>query len=625
MFSDHLPAVSTCNPFGDPDAAYLMALHDNVPPAVAPGASDPDAGTANLTEQTGVTGANASSDASAYGVRYTLGPTGAEGAATNATVLATGTCDLDSYLAQTGATMGMPITLHAPPLAPQYHAFCNSDGRSATFAHVDKVSLDASEARATAITGDTDRETGRDLQVGTDYSQPGTYVNSVTGFANTTNPAGSPAVPAPCPAASPAPPPATPTPTPAIGLPPPPDSEPTTCDQHLRPVQPFATGVSLPYLPASCGDNGTGSGRNESHAPLQAHGLPTSTPLKYPGSASVQCSFAQLMAIGHADQSSTSAGGPIAEPAAAMTATADATVVRNATDGSTATATAIVKNVAIGGFLHIDALKVKATALSHGRPGSNVPSYSCSVTGLTVSLPANVSFPSGVPTSIPEAPCSDSNVQAVTDALNGIFTGNLHIEFPRAPTIGDNPPGGVAGAVQRQSPRGYLSQVALSDLDQIQNTILTNDTSIEQPGLVVTYYLDNAYSRNHLVASFAGVAAAARYGIFQLNNMDTAVSDGPTSTLPDSGVVSPVGPGVATAGGAGSEPGSATPGGGGGGNNHRDLNPLAIARAVVDGFRFLFQHPQLIPSVLAVWLLFVGPGYLLTRRRALLSATEGAA
>ncbi len=625
LFSDHVPAVSSCNPFGVPDAAYIVVLHDNVPGASTPPVSNPDAGTTNVAEQPGVTAFNASSDASAYGVRYALGPSGAEGVMTNGTVLATGTCNLDSYVAQTGATMGFPLALQAPPLPPQYHAFCNSDGRTATFAHVDKVTLDGSEARATSITADTDNETGRDLSGGTDYSAPGTYSDSVTGFVNTANPAGGPPAPTPCPSAAPAP--GQPAPL-APGLPTPTSAGTTTCDQALNPAQPYLSGLALPYRPASCGDNGSEAKNNSAPAPLQLHGLPpndpSTNPLTYPGSASVRCSFIGQVASGHADQSSASVGGPLAEPASAMTATADAAVARTVSDGSTATATSTVKNISIGSFLHIASLTVSASAAAHGRPHTNPTDYSCTVTGVAVTLPTNVSLPPGVPTSIPSANCSDANVTALTDALNRILVGVVHIAFPAAPTIQNGPPGGMAGAVQRQSPGGYLSEVALSDLDQIQNGILTNDTSIEQPGLVVTYYLDNAYSRNHLVASFAGVAASARYGIFLLDNP----SSGTPSELgsgPDAGALgalpgtsgsgsSPL-PVVATGGGGGS---SQSPGGGG-------FSPLRVAQAIVDGFRFLFQHPELIPPVLAVWLLFVGPGYLLSRRRALLVATEGGA
>ncbi len=48
----------------------------------------------------------------------------------------------------------------------------------------------------------------------------------------------------------------------------------------------------------------------------------------------------------------------------------------------------------------------------------------------------------------------------------------------------------------------------------------------------------------------------------------------------------------------------------------------AIPGAIVDGVRFLLQHPAAIPPLLAVWVLFTGPAYLLARRRNLRVAVE---
>jgi hypothetical protein len=603
LISQHMLPGGPCQWQGPFDASSFVVFHDPRPVAGAPPAADIDGGTLNVAEQTGVTGANTSSDASAYGVRYVLGPAGVDGPVSVPT--GGGSCDLNADLSKKQASSNLPITLAAPPTSPQYHAFCNSHGRAATFAHVSRVALDASEVRADAVTGDTDRETARDLEVGTDYSQPGLYTDAVAGYVNTTSGVAGGVAPQPCPS-----------------LPPSsdPNQPPTTCDQDLVTVQPYLSGLALPYAPASCGDNGGGAQQGTSTAPLSPHGIPKNSPLTYPGSASVSCSYLQPLAEGRATQSSASVGGPISDPVAAMTVTADAAVSRTVSDGSVATATATAKDISVGGILHIASLATSATAKAHGRPGTNTPMYSCLIQGLDVS--SAVPLPDNVLRSIPSARCDDPNVQALTAALDSVLTGQLSIQFPIAYTQKQNPPGGADGVVQRQSPRGYLSQVALSELDQTQNAILTNDTDIEQPGMVVTYYLDNSNSRNHLVASFAGVAAAARYGIF---NLDDSGGDGGGSL--DSGA--PPGTGVVSGG-------DVNPPGDGGITPTTPLPPVqpvkshpqgigAVAQAIVDGFRLLFQHPGLIPPVLAVWMLFVGPGYLLSRRRALLNATEGAA
>jgi hypothetical protein len=461
--------------------------------------------------------------------------------------------------------------------------------------------MDASEVRADAITADTDRETARDLEVGSDMATPGRYTDAVSGYAN---PGGS----QPCP----------PAPTPAPGERP----QPTTCDKQIAPAQPYLSGLALPYAPASCGDNGNSPAQTNSSAPLQVHDLAPTNPLTYPGSASVLCSYGLPKAQGHADQVNTTIAGPLGAPVSAMSATVDATATRTAADGSMATATSTVKDINVGTFLHIAKLTAKSVVRAHGRPGSNEPFYDCEISGLTVTLPPALTLPSGVSAIIPQAPCGDGHVTALTDALNTMFTGQLNISFPPASSSPSQAPGGDLGVVQRASPDGYLSEVALSDRDQMQNAILTNDTSLEEPALVVTYYLDNAYSRNHLVASFAGVTAAARYGIFALDNSNGGGSTGGLDVpLPDSGVVAgALGSGPS---GPGDPPTAAAAGPSGSTGSPRATGLAAVPQAVLDGFRFLFQHPEFIPPVLTVWLLFVGPGYLLSRRRALLTATEG--
>jgi hypothetical protein len=584
------PAPGGCGA-PQPDASFLLAYHDSVPAAEEPPRASPDKATTDVAEQHGITGYNANADSSAYGMRYVLGPSGTDGFVAGS---GQGTCDLNADLSHLQATSSLLPILGAPPAPAQYHAFCNSHGRVATLAHVGKVTLDNSEARATAITGDTDRETAADLEVGTDYSSPGRYADATSGYVNT---AGSTQLPSPCPSAS--------------------DS--TTCDQYVGPVQPYLAGLALPYAPASCGDNGAGTQSATTTAPLQAHGQPDTSALTYPGSARVACSFDTQSAQGHADQSSAAVGGPIGAPAAAMTAIADASAIRTASDGSIATASSTVKDITVGSFLHIQSLTATASVRAHGRPGTNTPQYTCTIHGLMVS---GVKLPNNVPSTIATASCQSAEVQTLMDALNNVFTGQVNLAFPPAPRPSDNPPGGELQVVQRQSAAGYLSEVALSELDQVQNSIITNDTSIEFPALVVTYYLDNAEARNHLVVSFAGVAATARYGIFKLDNSDGAggMADGgslppATGTLPGDGS-SQIAAGTSPAGAAASVAAAQAPRGRGIG---------AVAQAIVDGFRLLFQHPELIPPVLAVWLLFVGPGYLLSRRRALIVATEGGA
>ncbi len=596
-----------CSPYGQQDASYLVLVRDSLPAATSPPVPDPDVATADIPEQAGVTDANAASDASAYGVRYVLGPSGTAGMVSAAPG---GTCDIASKVSQDQATSTLPLTVQAPPLPSQYHSFCNTSQRTATFAHVDKVSLDGLEARGDAVTADTDRETARDLESGTNVSRPGSYLDAVTGYANTTASsvvAQAPAVKDPCAAAPP--------PNPAS----PPPYEPATCDQQIAPLQPYVSGVALPYVPAACQDSGAGEDSQSSRATLQPNGLPATPPLTYPGSASTYCSIALHKATGHADQSSASVGGPLAAPTYAMVASSDAVASRSPSDGSMATAVSTVRDVSVGGILHIASITATAAVRAHGRPHSNRAAYSCDIQGLSVSLPNGVALPPGVPDAITHASCSDSSVQAVVTALNRLLSGVVHIEFPPAYTADDHPAGGDSALVQRESSRGYLSQVALSELDQTQNSILVNDTAIEKPALVVTYFLDNPNARDRLVASYAGVAASARYGIFALDDGGSGGSDavGGGGSAPLSGS-SPLDV-AATEPGAPPLPPATAP------------TPFAsstragwssVPQAIVDGLRFVLQHPQLIPPLLATWLLFLGPACLLWRRRGLLRATE---
>jgi hypothetical protein len=63
------------------------------------------------------------------------------------------------------------------------------------------------------------------------------------------------------------------------------------------------------------------------------------------------------------------------------------------------------------------------------------------------------------------------------------------------------------------------------------------------------------------------------------------------------------------------DPGTTVTGPGGGFQN--------IVASIVDGIRFLWQHPGLIPPLLAVWGLLAWPWYVLSRRRALTAVMGG--
>ena len=56
-----------------------------------------------------------------------------------------------------------------------------------------------------------------------------------------------------------------------------------------------------------------------------------------------------------------------------------------------------------------------------------------------------------------------------------------------------------------------------------------------------------------------------------------------------------------------------------GGAAHGDPASRNATQAAV--INLLRQNPQLIPPLIAVWLLFASPGYLAARRRALMGAT----
>jgi len=171
--------------------------------------------------------------------------------------------------------------------------------------------------------------------------------------------------------------------------------------------------------------------------------------------------------------------------------------------------------------------------------------------------------------------------------------------------------------VRYTSPRGYLSSVQASKLHQAENSVLLSDQSIEQPGMVVTLYADSQTERDRLVTQFGGVAATATYGIFAL------------ATSCDINCQSTPLPPLTVAGGAGSETSSRTTEihtitvAGGPVTRFLPSGVAEVVASIVDGLRFLWQNPGLIPPLLAVWALLAWPAWVLARRRALLAITRG--
>jgi hypothetical protein len=207
--------------------------------------------------------------------------------------------------------------------------------------------------------------------------------------------------------------------------------------------------------------------------------------------------------------------------------------------------------------------------------------------------------------------------------------------------------------VQRVSPKGYRAELKASEVRQLQNSVLLSDTSIEQPGLVVTVYADSASERDRFIATFGGVAATATYGIYPLGFGDSGPP--PSCTTSDTTVTAAQAPlpaapvqlaatGIGAAdipttqatsdcGSSSTTSGSGANGGGGqgGGTPQPEAIPVfppgfppggAVVAQVMTGIEFLWEHPGLIPPLLAIWALLMWPWYVMARRRALVSSTE---
>ena len=624
--------------------AGLIVFHDSLPEAHDRTASDVDAATKDVDEVDGQTGANAGAQASAFGVKYALAPTGFEGVLTNVGSPAILTCDVPDYyvLPQLYAS----FQKDSPPVPPQYQAFCKSSNREATFANVPATTIDASEVRATAIAGDTNSDSARDLENGTDFSRPGPYIDSNAGYL------GGPGV---CQHPDPDPKKAydscsleyeigklcgknadsTPTPSPS--------GSPSPSDQVCGYRDAYLSGDAFPYVPSSCSDTGATPDMpvDNTYSPGRIEKLPFKPAANMPGYSIVGCSLASRIARGRAVV--TGASTSIGLPVFAQDARADTLVQRTQSTGSVATATSVVDGINVGDLLHIGRLTVAATAHAHGRPKTNAADYTCTVSDVSITVPNNpdADIPQSpdssgllpLPTPTPgsgggsstiQLPgtnrCDDPALQADIAQLNHALTGLLSIEFPTAYTAANSPSGAQAVSVLA-SPRGYLAQVQTSQLRYNANLVLIGDKSIEQPGMVVTMYGDTAARHSRLVTTFGGVAAAATYGIFNLADEGFDNND----NLPPS-ILGP----APEIGGLPLPPLDNNGGGGGGGGSDNGGGGIIgaatrVGQAVVDGIRFLAEHPGAIPPLVAVWALLASPGYLASRRRTLLGATGGTA
>jgi hypothetical protein len=135
--------------------------------------------------------------------------------------------------------------------------------------------------------------------------------------------------------------------------------------------------------------------------------------------------------------------------------------------------------------------------------------------------------------------------------------------------------------------------------------------------MVVTVVMDTGQRHERLVTSFAGVAVSATYGIFPLPQFDAIPPPDfggvALPPLPDTGTATVAPEPVAPAGALNAAPAAASSG------------PAGVIQralqAVVDGLQVLWEHPGLIPPLLAVWALLGAPVYVLQRRRQLAAVT----
>jgi hypothetical protein len=625
---------------------YLAVYHDGLPPAERDATSDPDLATANIPEAPNAAGANFTAQAAAFGARYQVAPSGVEGPLTNASAPSAGSLSCDPATAYSAGFGNVPLGVPAPappPLPAQYHDFCHAGNREATFASVPRVALDTSEVRAVAIAGETDRESAENLESATNAAQPGSYSDDVVGYVNSGGPEHNPPptqAPRACSALA-----ATPSPGPSMS-PTPGPFQPGCFPTAAADLAPYVGGEALPFAPASCADNGSGPG-SEGPAYNQVQ-VGQGPPLAStgPSEALTQCSFEALSAHASAFTNAPTVGYPVA----AHEATSSAEVGKSGGPGTSAASEAVVEGIDVAGLLHIGRLTMQATTSAHGRPGTSHASLTCTLSDVTVTLPGS-GAPSATPgptglivplspsmpsvSTIPgtsmdqrttftfsgDTSCWDGTLQADIAQLNQQLEGILSIEFPPAPTTSAEA-GHYEGdlqVVQEQSPGGYIAQVEASKLRQLQNTVLLNDPSIEQPGMIVTLYQDSPTERDRVIATFGGVAATATYGIFPLGMACNTSECAP----PPPPVTGPPALRSTLAGG---------PHDGGGGGGAMPLRPrntgvlgtlLDIVNTVVDGLQFLWEHPGLIPPLLAVWALLLWPVYVMARRRPLLQVVEG--
>lgn len=638
---------------------YVAVYHDEQAPVTARPSVDPDSPTSDQPEQQGSTGVSLGIQASSFGARYELGPSGVEGLGSIAVdnkSIGTLTCTpQDAYSALFTSIAGVFHNLPSaggmsepapPPLPAQYHAACHAGLRQVTFAHVPTVLLDASEARATAVAADTDRASAQDLFNASDLSRPGGSLDDEVGYVNGVGGTG---LPAPCAAGRPTVQDACGVPAPATCAPEDPTGQ-TTCD--ARDPRPYLSGEAFPFPPAGCQDSGSGSDQQQSQGTAQLGTSKLRAPGTVPGEALVQCDLVGASRAFGAASANDANVGNVGMPVFAHRAWSDATAMRT-TAGAGAAADAVAEGIDVAGLLHIGRLEMHATARAHGRPGTTASNLTCTVNDVILALPGQGSAPappapSGVPLSatgpapVPSqvtagpvtvafpgtTSCWDPQLQADIQQLNAQLAGTMSIEFPEAPRPRDVRDRAESDlwVVEQATPRGYLAQVQVSELRQLQNAVLLSDPSVEQPGMVVTVFADSAANRDRFVATFGGVAVRASYGIYSLDGgggptVDcTATGDcggkgvAPTAGPPQSSSIDT--PQVTSSDVGGARHVRNTP--------HRSLlgQIMALPGELVDGFRFLWQHPGLIPPLLAVWAALVMPWYLASRRRTLAIATE---
>jgi hypothetical protein len=589
-------------------AGRLVVYRDSAPPAAAPTPPNFDAETTDIREESGKTGSDISGQASAFAYRYQLSPNGTEGPVTNVPCLH-GSCftpgcnivteygnELADVVNEFSGNLGFPTSVRNPiqAMPSQYHNICGAADRVATAAQVPTVTLDSAEVRAQAIPANFNREWAQDIQA----------ITSADGLGNTAAsslPTGVLATPTPAPSPSPS---------------------------AIR-----TDGYRLPYRVVSCAQPGSGAQEPMGASESIVTAPPPVNP-RAPGYAKVDCDGEKSTATGIAQMNSSvgSSGSgqdvSLWAPVSVQDARTTAGVKRDPAKGAFSYATTALDGISIGTptgdqLLHIGRLEVEARAWAHGRPGTNGTEYVCRASKVALTSTSNGQT-SVQPIDDAWTSCADLKKQ-LQDTVNQTFSGLLQIDFPDWTSSEDkatDKPSTYDDWVRMKSPGGYIAQVEASRVYQASEMITLNARTIEQPGLVVTYLGDTRNRHNRLVVTLGAVAVTATYGIYLLDNggggggcADTtpvqADCAGPTPSVPQP----TMGAGGTGSGGSGDKkPPIGQMGGGGGlGEKLRQL-----VQAVVDGFEFLWQHPALIPPLIAAWLFFSAPLYALSRRRALL-------